>query len=166
MTIVFQPNVMTSYQRPAPGTIINGSKLNIISRTVGPSEPVGIYPGQPVFQASTHDRHCSARPAAGIFLGIAVSDLGMVTNANDEFPGQPAYSPGDEISILARGTILAIAASNVTHGDAAYVIPSASSGFVITGQLTDAQSGATAIPASWNETALAGAIVQLRVFGE
>ena len=106
-----------------------GPQLNVISRTVTPAAAnppygaIGIYPGQPVFQSATNDRHCSPNPAAGVFLGIAMTDFGMVQDANYTDPGAPAYAPGDEISILQRGTIVVGCASNVAEGDQAYVGP-------------------------------------------
>ena len=148
-----------------PGTLINGSRLNIISRTVAPIAPAGytisdIAPGQPVFQSPTHDRHCSSAFGIGDFLGIAVLDMGSISDPIVPSLGRPTYSPNAEISILTKGDILVIAGSDVSSGSPAYVGAAAG---LYSAIITATAPGNLLIPASWALTALRGTVTRLHL---
>jgi hypothetical protein len=150
MAITIQSTYSESYAKGYPGMVANGETSNRISRTVEDSAGIGF--GKACFRGSG-DHGVTGTPAAGTFMGIAISDVGIVppTVAGD-VDEYPQYATA---ALLNEGCIYVTAGENVTDGAAAYV----TSG----GAIVDTASGNTAIPATFDETVSSGGIVRLRV---
>src|SRR3569623_1204160 len=95
--------------------VANGEPSNRISRTV--EDSAGIAFGKACFRGSD-DHGVTATPAAGTFMGIAISDVGVVALPGGTADLNAQYATA---SLLNEGCIYVTVGANVADGDAAYV---------------------------------------------
>lgn len=102
-----------------PGMVANGETSNRLTRTI--EDAGGIAFGRAAFRGAA-DHGCTATPAAGTFLGIAIADKGVpmfeAGQAADTFPQY------HNVPLFQRGTIWVTNGPDaVADGDPVYVTP-------------------------------------------
>lgn len=150
MPFTAQDTYLTDYFQGFPGMLANGETQNRISRTV--ESAAGLAFGAPAFRG-VDDHGVTITPAANTFMGVAISDIGVVpglTGTADVFPQNATAS------LLKTGVIWVTVGANVNDGDLAYVTAA--------GAYTNVSTGNTAIPARFDTTASSGGLARLRVF--
>lgn len=150
MAITVQDTYLTDYAQGFPGMLANGETQNRISRTI--EDAAGIAFGKATFRG-VGDHGVTATPAANTFMGVTISDIGVVPAVGGSADVFPQYATA---SLLKTGVIWVTVGANVADGEQAYV----TSG----GAFTNVSTSNTLIPARFDTTASSGGLARLRVF--
>lgn len=133
-----------------PGMVADGETSNRISRTV--EDAAGIAFGKAAFRGAG-DHGVSATPVAGKFMGVTIADVSV-----QPVPGGVAadiYPQYATAGLLRSGKIWVVAGVNVADGDQVYVTAA--------GVFTNVVGANILIPAEFDDTVSAAAMVRLRV---
>ena len=148
MTITIQSTYLQGPARGFPGMIANGEDSNRISRTV--EDAAGIAFGLAVFQGAT-DHGVTATPSAN-FMGVTIADSGVIALPGGALDTYQQYTTA---GILNEGPIIVTTSVAVTPRQPVYVTPA--------GVFTNVVTANTLLPATFDETAAAGAPVRIRI---
>ena len=148
MTITIQSTYLQGPARGFPGMIANGEDSNRISRTV--EDAAGIAFGLAVFQGAT-DHGVTATPSTN-FMGVTIADAGVIALPGGALDTYQQYTTA---GILNEGTIIVTTSVAVTPRQPVYVTSA--------GVFTNVVTANTLLPATFDETAAAGAPVRIRI---
>lgn len=109
---VIQSNFGTDFAVGYPGMVANGETSNRISRSIEDADGIGF--GRAAFRGAG-DHGCTKVPAAGAFLGIAITDKGVpLMSAGQAVDTYPQHS---NVPLMQRGVIWVLAAAAFADGD-------------------------------------------------
>jgi hypothetical protein len=151
MAITIQSTYATDFPTGYAGMVANGEESNRISRTVEDAGGLGF--GKAAFRGSG-DHGVTGTPAAGTFMGVAISDAGLPPAVGGTADVYPQYATA---GLLNEGCIYVTVGASVADGDQAYVTPAG----VWTN--TSNSSANPQVPAKFDETVASGGICRLRV---
>lgn len=151
---VVQPAYATGYAVGYAGMVANAETSNRISRTI--EDAAGIAFGRAAFRG-TGAHGCTATPASGTFLGVAMSNLATQPLAGVVVGGAAAdiYPQYANVGLMNEGVIWVTVGETVAAGDAAYVTSA--------GAFMKTAASNTAIPATFDTPASNGGVARLRV---
>jgi hypothetical protein len=149
MSFTVQNTYLTDYVAGFPGMLADGTTQNRLTGLV--QDAAGIGFGLATFQAASPDKGITATPGTK-FKGITIENQTIVPPVG----GAPdVYAQYSSASLLDNGNIWITAAVAVTPGQQVYVTSA--------GAFTNVSTGNTAIPATFIDTAAAGASCRIRV---